>query len=101
MQSQHLKKSKKSTNKTIRDPFTARYPRKDIHGETASTCIAIIDEFINDNIKLKEKNIIIIHGKGSGILKKATHDHLKGHKMVQKYYINGLNDGETIIELNV
>ena len=101
MPHQHLKKSKKYTNKTINDPFTAKYPRIDIHGETSSTCIAVIDSFIKDNVKLKEKNIIIIHGKGSGVLKKATHNHLKSHKNVQKYYINGLNDGETIIELNI
>jgi DNA mismatch repair protein MutS2 len=101
MPHQHLKKLKKSTNKTINDPFTARYPRMDIHGETTTTCIALIDSFINDNIKLKEKNIAIIHGKGTGALRKALHSHLKGLKKVQKYYINGLNDGETIIELNL
>ncbi len=86
-------------SKIIRDPFTFHFPRKDIHGETSSTCIAVIDSFIKDNIKLKNKNIIIIHGKGSGVLKKATHNYLKRHKNVSKYYINGLNDGETIVEL--
>lgn len=88
-------------NKIINDPFTARFPRKDIHGETSLTCIAVINEFIKDNIKLKNKNIIIIHGKGTGILKKATHDLLKHHHDVIKYYINGLNDGETIVELKI
>ena len=86
-------------SKIIRDPFTFHFPRKDIHGETSSTCIAVIDSFIKDNIKLKNKNIIIIHGKGSGVLKKATHNYLKRHKNVSKYYINGLKDGETIVEL--
>ncbi len=86
-------------SKIIRDPFTFHFPRKDIHGETSSTCIAVIDSFIKDNIKLKNKNVIIIHGKGSGVLKKATHNYLKRHKNVSKYYINGLNDGETIVEL--
>lgn len=86
-------------NKIINDPFTARFPRLDIHGETTKTCIAVIESFIKDNLKLKEKNIIIIHGKGTGALRKATHEYLKKHKNVAKYYINGLNDGETIIEL--
>ena len=88
-------------NKIINDPFTARYPKLDIHGETTLTCIAIIKSFINDNYKLKNKNIIIIHGKGTGALKKATHEYLKGHKMVEKYYIDGLNDGQTIVELKI
>ncbi|MBR6949986.1 MAG: Smr/MutS family protein [Bacilli bacterium] len=88
-------------NRIINDPFTARYPKLDIHGETTLTCIAIIKSFINDNYKLKNKNIIIIHGKGTGALKKATHEYLKGHKMVEKYYIDGLNDGQTIVELKI
>ena len=88
-------------NRIINDPFTARYPKLDIHGETTLTCIAIIKSFINDNYKLKNKNIIIIHGKGTGELKKATHEYLKGHKMVEKYYIDGLNDGQTIVELKI
>ena len=88
-------------NKIINDPFTAKYPRIDIHGETTLTCISLLKSFINDNLKLKNKNIIIIHGKGSGALKKATHEYLKANKMVEKYYIDGLNDGQTIVELKI
>lgn len=88
-------------NKTIRDPFTYRLPHIDIHGETSATCIAVISSFIKDNLHLKSKNIIIIHGKGSGVLKKATHEYLKKHKHVKKYYIDGMNDGQTIVELDL
>ena len=83
----------------IRDPFTYRLPHLDIHGETSATCVAPINEFINDNIKLKNDKIVIVHGKGSGTLRKTTHDILKKHKNVAKYYIDGMNDGQTIIEL--
>ena len=69
-------------SKIINDPFTIRFPRLDIHGETTKTCIAVIDSFIKDNIKLKEKNIVIIHGKGTGALRKATHNYLKTNKKV-------------------
>ena len=85
----------------IRDPFTYNLPHLDIHGETSLTCIAPINEFINDNIKLKNKKIIIVHGKGTGTLRKATHELLKKNKKVAKFYIDGMNDGETIIELLV
>lgn len=88
-------------SRIIRDPFTFSFPQLDIHGETQATCIAVINSFIKDNIKLKHKNIIIIHGKGSGALKKATHNHLKHHKNVIKYYIDGFNDGQTIVELSI
>jgi DNA mismatch repair protein MutS2 len=88
-------------NRIIHDPFTARFPHMDIHGETSLTCVAVINSFIKDNIKLKNKNIIIIHGKGTGILRKATHECLKKNKYVKKYYIDGWNDGQTIVELDI
>ncbi len=86
-------------SRIINDPFTFHFPHLDIHGETSLTCIAVINSFIKDNIKLKKRSIIIIHGKGSGVLRKATHNHLKHHKNVEKYYIDGMNDGQTIVEL--
>lgn len=86
-------------SRIINDPFTFHFPHLDIHGETSLTCIAVIKSFIKDNVKLKKKNIVIIHGKGSGVLRKATHDYLKHHKNVEKYYIDGMNDGQTIVEL--
>ena len=88
-------------SRIINDPFTFHFPHLDIHGETSQTCIAVINSFIKDNVKLKKKNIIIIHGKGSGVLRKATHDYLKHNKYVKKYYIDGLNDGQTIVELQI
>ena len=39
-------------SKIIRDPFTFSFPQLDIHGETSSTCIAVINSFIKDNINL-------------------------------------------------
>ncbi len=88
-------------SKIIRDPFTYYFPKLDIHGETSATCIALIKSFIKDNVKMKNKKIIIIHGKGTGTLKKATHEYLKKDKNVKKYYIDGMNDGQTILELNL
>ena len=88
-------------SRIIRDPFTYILPKLDIHGETEATCVAVINSFINDNIKFKNKKIVIIHGKGQGILKNKTHELLKHNKNVIKYYLDGLNDGQTIVELKI
>ncbi len=88
-------------NKIMRDPFTYYYPKIDIHGETSMTCVAVINSFINDNIKLKNENIIIIHGKGTGILKNATYEVLKNNKNVIGFHIDPWNEGQTIIKLNI
>lgn len=85
----------------IIDPFTVNLPAIDLHGETTSTIVYLVESFIRDCIKLKEQKAIIIHGKGSGALKKKTHELLRKNKNITKYYIDGLNDGQTIIELKL
>lgn len=74
-------------------------PTLDLHGEYCDIAKVLIQDFINDNIFLKNKYIVIIHGKGTGLLKKTTHELLKKNKNVIDYKINIFNDGETIIKL--
>ena len=88
-------------NRIINDPFTSKFPHLDIHGETSATCIVPIKSFIKDNIKLKNKTIVIVHGKGYGILRKTTQEYLKRCKDVERYYLDGMNDGQTIVELHI
>lgn len=85
--------------KRIVDPFTVNFPHLDLHGETSFSIVYLINSFIKDSIKLKEYKVVIVHGKGSGILKKKTHELLKINKAVKRYYIDGMNDGQTIVEL--
>ena len=85
----------------IIDPFTDYLPHLDLHGETTATIVYLIEAFIRDNVKLKNDKIIIIHGKGSGALRSKTHELLKRNKRVNKYYIDGLNDGQTVVLLNL
>lgn len=85
--------------KQIIDPFLYNVPSLDIHGYDRYGAVAMIDNFIENNIRVENKKIIIIHGKGSGVLKKATHDYLKKDKRVIEYKTNNYNDGETIVTL--
>ena len=87
--------------KKIIDTFTSYLPYLDLHGETTATIVYLIESFIRDNVKLKNNKVIIIHGKGSGALKNKSHEILKRNKRVNKYYIDGLNDGQTIVELDI
>lgn len=81
------------------NPFLSILPSIDVHGYNRDMIRCILNEFINDNIKLHNKKIIIIHGKGNGILKDEIHFLLKNDKRVSRYYLDGFNIGETIIEL--
>lgn len=79
--------------------ITHKTPRLDLHGEEVALVNALVTEFINDNYKIGNKEIIIIHGKSTNILTKEVHRILKDNKKVLKYNLNNWNIGETIVNL--
>ncbi len=81
------------------DPFIANCPTIDLHGETTAFVPILLDEFINDNIKIRNLKLVVIHGLGSGKVKEATHNYLQENKKIKKYYLSPNNIGITIIEI--
>lgn len=81
--------------------FTSLYPKIDLHGETSQTMIAILNEFIDDNIKLGNPKVAVIHGIGEGVLKQTTHNYLRRDKRIKCFYLEMCNPGCTIVEINV
>lgn len=81
------------------DPFLYNVPSIDVHGFDRMGAVAVIKNFIDNYSRISEKKLIIIHGKGKGILKEATHSYLKSDKRVLSYSHNNFNDGETIVIL--
>ena len=84
----------------MNDVFLNILPSLDLHGNTSDMIEVLINEFINDNIKLRNYKVVIIHGKGNGILKNKCHDLLKRNKRVNNFYHDTFNMGCTIVELN-
>jgi DNA-nicking Smr family endonuclease len=82
------------------DPFLKILPQLDVHGYTEDTVMTVVNDFINDNYKLRKKKILVIHGNGKHILKNKIHRELKRNKQVSKFYLYNMNIGCTIIELN-
>ena len=74
-------------------------PTLDLHGFDRDYARIQINDFIIDNYKMKNKKVIIIHGNGSGILKKTTQETLRRNKYVDNYKIDNFNDGQTIVNL--
>ena len=54
------------------DLFIRNLPTLDIHGFTSDMVYYAVSDFINDNIKMGNKKIVIVHGIGQGILKRST-----------------------------
>ncbi len=74
-------------------------PQLDLHGETCEIAKIRIREFIEDQYKMKNEKIIIIHGIGTGKLKKTTQETLKTIKYVEKFKLDNFNAGQTIVKL--
>ena len=74
-------------------------PSLDLHGEYSFSSEVLVKEFINDQISLHNKKVCIIHGIGEGILRKTVHEILKNDKRIKSYYIDFLNQGCTIVEI--
>ena len=79
--------------------ITAKTPKIDLHGEEVAVVYALVNEFIKDNYKMGNKELVIIHGKSTNILTKEVHSVLKNNKVVQEFYLNNWNLGETIVKL--
>ena len=85
----------------MNDIFLNILPNIDLHGFDMETARVATNDFVNDNLILKNKKIVIIHGKGKGLVKKSVHQTLKERKEVIKFYTDNLNDGCTIAILNI
>ena len=75
-----------------------RVPTIDLHGEISSMVEVLVNEFINDCIKMHYHEGVIIHGKSTNILTKEVHRVLKVNKSVKSYKLNNWNLGETLVE---
>jgi len=85
--------------KKLNNPFLEHLPLCDLHGEIEDTVPIRLNNFIDEQIILKNNEFIVMHGVGEGIVKQATHDYLKENKQVKEYYTDPSNHGITIVKL--
>ncbi len=81
--------------------ITSKTPKLDLHGEVVAMVEVLVNEFINDNKKMKNEYIIIIHGKSTNILTEEVSRVLNKNKDVLEYRRNNWNLGETIVKLKI
>ena len=81
--------------------FIDSYPKKDLHGLDRETARVEVNDCIRDNKKLKNEIVVIIHGIGSGILRKETHETLRKNKNVIEFKTFYNNLGTTIVKIKI
>lgn len=83
----------------MEDIFLKNLPSIDLHGYDTESARVATNDFIDYNLILKNEKLLIIHGKGKGLIRKEVHNTLSKRKDVLKYYIYSGNDGCTIVHL--
>lgn len=78
-------------------------PELDVRGLYADEAISKVEKFIDDAEMSSLKTVTIIHGKGTGALRKAIHEHLSGHPYVKNFRLGNYGEGDhgvTVVELS-
>lgn len=64
-------------------------------GETVDEAMIDLDKYLDDAYLAHIPNVTIIHGRGTGALRKAVHEKLRKSKYVKSYRLGTFGEGET------
>lgn len=67
----------------------------DIRGMMVDEAEQVVGKFLDDAVMAGLSQVLVIHGKGTGALRKGVQAYLKGHRNVQSYAFADINEGGT------
>lgn len=79
--------------------FIDNLPKLDLHGFDRDSARVAINDFIRDNIVMKNEVVSIIHGVGTGVIRTTVKDTLSRNKFIDDYKIFFNNRGVTIVKI--
>lgn len=103
MKDEKVKMGGKSITKNIRSTLDTRGVSEiDVRGQTAEEAIMSVDSAIDTAILSHTERLTVIHGKGTGVLRREIQNFLRHHKAVKSFRLGTFGEGEagvTIVEL--
>ena len=74
----------------------------DLRGMTADEAISTVEKYLSDAVIAGISSVRVIHGKGTGVLRREIGKFLKGHSLIQNMRLGSWNEGDTgvtVVEL--
>ena len=74
----------------------------DLRGMESAEAVYVAEQYLDNAVLAKLDKVTLIHGKGTGALRKAIHSMLKTNKLVRSFRLGVFGEGETgvtIVEL--
>lgn len=86
---QHTNTSKIKMSKTF-----SISPEINLLGKTVDEALAVLDKYLDDAYLAHLSSVRVVHGKGTGALRSAVHNHLKRLKIVKDYRLGEYGEGD-------
>ncbi|MCD8152917.1 MAG: endonuclease MutS2 [Clostridiales bacterium] len=64
-------------------------------GKTVDEATHALDKYLDDAYLAHLKTVRIVHGKGTGALRKAVHEHLRRQKNIEEYHLGEFGEGDS------
>ena len=77
-------------------------PEINLLGKTVDEAVAELDQYLDDALLSHLNSVRVVHGKGTGALRKGIHEYLRRQKHVKSYRLAEFGEGDagvTIVEL--
>ena len=77
-------------------------PEINLLGRTVDEAVAELDKYLDDALLAHLYTVRVVHGKGTGALRKGIHEYLRRQKHVKSYHLAEFGEGDagvTIVEL--
>lgn len=101
-QSSELKKTRRVTGMVSRGQRQVS-GEIDLRGMASDEALLELDKYIDNAVLSGINTVTVIHGKGTGVLRKSVQAHLRTHKNIKSFRLGTFGEGETgvtIAEIN-
>ncbi len=75
-----------------------------LRGQTVDEALPEVDRYLDEAVLARLPQVTLIHGKGTGTLRRAVQDFLRGHPHVRAFRLGNPaegGEGVTVVALNV